>query len=155
MLDLASTLQGPLSDTTSGAGSGPPSVDSFSEVDPEVSKVPNSTSPSEADDDSMIDRHYNPAKGAAVLDSVDPEDINVDSDHPEEISPLVKKVKSHVRGGLREIPKPHHKDRIVNPVWNYYKKSIKMDSTGMIKTQHCYLSSHGWWSNLYLITFTS
>ena len=81
LLDLALTLQGPLSDTTSasGAGSGPGSVDLFSEVD------------------------------------------------PEEISPLV-------RGCKREIPEPHHKDRKLNPVWNYYKKSIKIDSTGMIKT---------------------
>ena len=37
---------------------------------------------------------------------------------------------------LREIPEPHHKDRKVNPVWNYYKKTIKINSTGMIKTQH-------------------
>ena len=28
------------------------------------------------------------------------------------------------------------KNRKVNPVRNYYKKSIKIDSTGMIKTQH-------------------
>ena len=47
---------------------------------------------------------------------------------------LLKKVKSNVRDCLREIPEPHHKDRKVNPVWNHYKKSIKIDSTGMIKT---------------------
>ena len=45
-------------------------------------------------------------------------------------------MKSHVRGCLREIPEPHHKDRKVNPVRNYYKKHIQMDSTGLIKTQH-------------------
>ena len=47
-------------------------------------------------------------------------------------SPLVKAAKSHVR----EIPEPHHKDRKVNTVWNYDKKHIQMDSTGLTKTQH-------------------
>ena len=47
LLDLASSLSGPPSTCTSG------SVDLFSEVDPEVSTAPNSTSPSSADDDSV------------------------------------------------------------------------------------------------------
>ena len=63
LLDLASALQGPLSDTTSasGAGSGPEIVDLFLKFDPEVSTTPKSTSPSVGDDDSVTDRHYNPA----------------------------------------------------------------------------------------------
>ena len=93
LLDLASTLQGPLSDTTSasasGAGSGPGSVDLCSKVDPEVSTAPNSTSPSEGDDDSVADKHYNLAKDAAVLEEDDRDDMDVDSDNPEEISSLV------------------------------------------------------------------
>ena len=95
LFDLFSALQGPLSGSTSAsasvAGSGLGSIDLFSEVDPELSAVPNSTSPSESDDDSVADRHYNPAKDAAVLEEDDRDDMDVDSDDPEEISPLVKK----------------------------------------------------------------
>ena len=95
LLDLASTLQGPLSESTSAsasvAGFCPGSIDLFWEIDPELSTVPNSTSPSEGDDDSVADRHYNPAKDAAVLEEDDRDDMDVDSDDPEEISPLVKK----------------------------------------------------------------
>ena len=59
LLDLASTLQGSMSDSTatSGAESGPGSIDLFSEVNPEASTVPNSTSPSEEDDNSVADKH--------------------------------------------------------------------------------------------------
>ena len=75
LLDLASTLQGPLSDSASNsaagsvAGSGPGSIDLFSEVVLEVSTAPNrvapnSTSPSEGDDDSIANKHYNPDKDA-------------------------------------------------------------------------------------------
>ena len=126
-------MQGPLSDSASapGPGSGLGSIDLFSKVEPEASTAPNSTSPS--DDDSVTDKHNDPVKNARVLDENDSDDMDVNSDDLEEISPLVKKVKSHV--GSSEIPEPHHKDRKVNPVWNYYKKSIKMESTRMIKTQ--------------------
>ena len=44
--------------------------------------------------------------------------MDVDTEDPEEISPLVKQVKSHVRRYLRKIPEPYHKDKKVNPVWN-------------------------------------
>ena len=97
-MDLASSLSEPPSTCTSG------SVDLFSEVDPDVSTAPNSTSPSTADDDSVADQHYNPDKDVRVLDHDEEDDMDVDSDDPEEISPLVKAVKTHVRGCLREIP---------------------------------------------------
>ena len=76
-----------------------------SEVDPEVSTALNSASPSqgEVDDDSVADKHYNPAKDTALLEEDDCDDMDVDSDDPEEISPIVKKVKSHVRGCLRNM----------------------------------------------------
>ena len=130
LLDLAGSLSGPPSTCTSG------SVELLSEdeVDPDVSTAPNSTSPSSADD-SVADRHYNPDKDAVVLDHDEEDDMDVDSDDPEEISPLVKAVKSHVRGCLREIPEPHHKDRKQNPVWNYFKKKITVDKSGQIKKQ--------------------
>ena len=123
----------PESTSASAACSGPGSINLFSEVDPEISTALNSTSQSGGDDDSVADKHFNPAKDAAVLEEDDRDDMDVNSDNrPEEISPLVKKVKSNVRGCLREIPELHHKDRKVNPVWNYFKKSIKINSTGMI-----------------------
>ena len=64
----------------------------FSEVCPKVSIVPNSTSPSEEDDDSVADKHYNSDKDADVL-----EDDDQQSNDPEEISPLVKRVQTHVK----------------------------------------------------------
>ena len=73
----------------------------------------------------MADKHYNSAKDARVLDEDD--DMDVDSDYIEKISPLIKIVLIHAKGCLREIAEPHHKDRKVNPVLNYYKKHIQMD----------------------------
>jgi len=131
LLDLAGSLSGPPSTCTSG------SVELLSEdeVDPDVSTASNSTSPSSADD-SVADRHYNPDKDAGVLDHDEEDDMDVDSDDPEENSPLVKSVKSHVKSCLLEIPEPHHKDRKKNPVWNYFKKKlVVVDSTGLIKKQ--------------------
>lgn len=114
MLDLASALSAPPS--TSGSGSAG-SINLFSEIDPEGSTAPNSTAPnstslSEADNESVADKHYNPEKDAKVLDH----DEDVDTDDPEEISLLVRRVKNPVRGCLREIPEPHHEDKKVNPV---------------------------------------
>ena len=131
LLDLAGSLSGPPSRSTCTSGS----ADLLSEVDPELSTAPNSSPSTSSADDSVADRHYNPDKDARVLDHDEEDDMDVDSDDPEEISPLVKAVKSHVRGCLREIPEPHHKDRKKNPVWNYFKKKITVDSTGQIKKQ--------------------
>ena len=109
LLDLAAALSGPPS-TSGSAGS----IDLFSEIDPEGSTAPNSTapnstSPSEADDDSVADKHYNPNKDARQLDHDESEDMDVDSDDPEEISPLVKAVKTHVRGFRNHIIKTGRK----------------------------------------------
>ena len=131
LLDLAGSLSGPPSRSTCTSGS----ADLLSEVDPELSTAPNSSPSTSSADDSVADRHYNPDKDAVVLDHDEEDDMDVDSDDPEEISPLVKAVKTHVRGCLREIPEPHHKDRKKNPVWNYFKKKITVDSTGQIKKQ--------------------
>ena len=68
LLYLASSLSGPPSTSGSGSGSaGPASIDLFSEIYPEDSTAPNSTSPIE-DDDSVADKHDNPDKDARVLD---------------------------------------------------------------------------------------
>ena len=131
LLDLAGSLSGPPSRSTCTSGS----ADLLSEVDPELSTAPNSSPSTSSADDSVADRHYNPDKDAVVLDHDEEDDMDVDSDDPEEISPLVKAVKTHVRGCLQEIPEPHHKDRKQNPVWNYFKKKITVDKTGQIKKQ--------------------
>ena len=125
LLDLDGSLSGTPSRSTCTSGS----ADLLSEVDPELSTAPNSSPSTSSADDSVADRHYNPDKDAVVLDHDKEDDMDVDSDDPEEISPLVKAVKTHVRGCLREIPEPHHKDRKKNPVWNYFKKKITVDST--------------------------
>ena len=68
-MDLALTLSGP----TSVVGPGADSIDLFEEVDAEGTTVPNSTAPNSAspslvDDDSLEDKHYNPANDAVMLD---------------------------------------------------------------------------------------
>ena len=147
LLDLAGSLSGPPSRSTCTSGS----ADLLSEVDPDISTAPNSTSPSTSSaDDSVADRHYNPDKDAVVLENDEEDDMDVDSDDPEEISPLVQAVKTHVRGCLREIPEPHHKDRKQNPVWNYFKKKITVDKTdGFDQETIWHLSSYGGGSNLW------
>ena len=76
-MDLASTLQGPVSTTTSASTSNAGSIDLFSSdtVDPDTSTVPNSTA-SEEDDDSAADKHYNPDKDADVLELDDRRDMD-------------------------------------------------------------------------------
>ena len=122
LLDLAGSLSGPPSRSTCTSGSA--DLLSEVEVDPDLSTAPNSSPSTSSADDSVADRHYNPDKDAGVLDHDEEDDMDVDSDDPEENSPLVKSVKSHVKRCLLEIPEPHHKDRKKNPVWNYFKKKF-------------------------------
>ena len=73
------------------------------------STAPNSTSLSEVevevDDDSVTDKHYNPAEDAAILDYDESEDMHVDDEDEKEVSPRVKSVRCFLRDSRATLRK--------------------------------------------------